>query len=117
MPHSHANDGVMTDQVTEPPNGAASPAKARSAYTNWEIGWSRTTGWIQCGNCSTGCTPTDNSPKISGGRINSGVMASGFWVPVPIRSAAKDSNAPITSTNKQKATMYTAERWNRNPMT
>ena len=51
---NHASVGAMTGQVTDPLNGIESPAKARKASTNWEIGWLRTNGWIQWGNCSAG---------------------------------------------------------------
>ena len=102
-PASHANVGASSDQVTDVPYGAASPANARSAVTNCDTGWLRTMGWIQCGNCWAGWTPVDSSPKINGGRISNGVIAAGLRLPVPTRSAPKDNIDPIAITSSTKA--------------
>src|ERR1700730_5751414 len=116
-PHSHASVPTSTDQVTCVPYGAASAAKARSAVTNCDTGWLRTIGWIQCGNCCAGWTPVDSNPKINGGRISNGVIAAGLRLPVPTRSAPKDSIDPIATTSSTKAAVYPADWWNRNPIT
>ena len=70
--NSHASVGAMTGHVTGMTVLVVSPASARSATTNWEIGWLRTTGWIQWGNNLIGWRPTDSSPKIKIGKVSNG---------------------------------------------
>src|ERR1700694_989807 len=103
-PINHATDGPTTDQVTDPALGVESPANARKAYTNWEMGWLRTIGWIHLGNCSSGWIPTHSNPKIIWGSNSNCVVASGFRELVPITSPMNDSAAPTTSTSTQKPT-------------
>ena len=100
---AHIIAGPMVDHVTSPPAGVLSPANTRSAQTNWDTGWSRTKGWIHCGNRSTGCKPTDNQPEDQLRHHQSPCMvASGFLFAAPIRSPRNDSAAPISSTKRQK---------------
>ncbi len=51
---NHASDGPIVDQFTAPAPAVESPANARNALMNCEIGWLRTTGWIHSGNLSAG---------------------------------------------------------------
>ena len=102
--NSHASVGAMTGHVTGMTVLVVSPASARSATTNWEIGWSRTTGWIQRKQPyrleTDGQQSEDQHRQGQQRQHRVGVAGSGA-----IRSAANDSDAPITITNTQKPAM------------